>query len=112
MKNAQEAGFSAAIIFDIAVGPLVMMAGDDPTIHIPSVFVSIDVGRTLLKAPNNTIATLTPDSFPEWQVNMHAPILASLRIPGLDLCTPLGPLFRKKVAYSKIVLRYGKRAWI
>jgi len=66
VKNAQEAGFSAAIIFDIAVGPLVMMAGDDPTILIPSVFVAQEVGRVLQKAPNSTIATLTPDSFPEW----------------------------------------------
>jgi len=66
VKNAQEAGFSAAIIFDIAVGPLVMMAGDDDTIHIPSVFVAKDVGATLMEAPNTTIATLTPDSFPEW----------------------------------------------
>ena len=40
VKNAQLAGARAAIVADNAVGPLITMGGDDPSITIPSVLIS------------------------------------------------------------------------
>lgn len=66
VKHAQQAKFSGAIIYDTIERPLVEMSGHDSSITIPSVFVDMDGGIVLRQAPNNTIATLTPDEFPEW----------------------------------------------
>ena len=66
VRNAQDAGAVAAIVFDYVSGPLLPMAKSpaDPDVRVPSVFVSLSSGRLLESVIRHdggeTLVTLTP----------------------------------------------------
>jgi hypothetical protein len=58
VKNAQEAGAIAVIVANNAVGALVVMSGNDESIHIPSIFISIESGTALRNSLPNALIDL------------------------------------------------------
>lgn len=70
VKNAQTAGFLAVIVFDDIPEELITMYSEEPSISIPSVFVSQDSGTVLLQAPNGTRVQLVVETteFPPYLI--------------------------------------------
>jgi hypothetical protein len=65
VKAAQDANFSAAIVFDDRRdGSLIYMNGPDIDITIPSVFVSYSTNLALGKREDSIL--ITPDEYPQW----------------------------------------------
>jgi hypothetical protein len=48
--------------------------GNDNSITIPSIFVDSETGAALRRAPHNTTALLTRDSFPEWLASVSSSV--------------------------------------
>ncbi|MEJ5314703.1 MULTISPECIES: S8 family serine peptidase [Anaerolinea] len=70
VKNAQNAGAVAVIVFNNAAGEPFVMGGSDPTITIPSVMTSLPVGNALITALGSETVNVTLSA--QWRYTRRA----------------------------------------
>jgi len=66
VRFAQDAGFSAVVVFDDVEEDIPVMGGKAPDIVIPAVMVTLDSGTFMKQNANQAIVHITRDQVTEW----------------------------------------------